>query len=287
MLIKSKILGVDITNETDKTILEYLWGELRQDGKFYIVTPNPEILVYANRHENYKKILNNAEISLPDGTGLFLASIFMGKPFRERIPGVDFVELICKNSVRNPISIGFLGGKGKIAEKAAERLVGKYPYLEVVFAGSEWNEEGYRVAEKLRGKTRNKTPNNAAYDAVAEKNDNVVSRTFPRSFATTGDMPEKSIKISKNSKIDLLFVAFGAPKQEEWIYNNLDKIPVKAAMGVGGAFDYISGHVKRAPFMIRAIGFEWLYRLVKEPWRFRRQLALIEFVKLVIRERFS
>lgn len=277
MLTKSNILGVDITNETDKTILEYLWGKLRQDGKFYIVTPNPEILVHANRHENYKKILNNAEISLPDGTGLFLASIFMGKPFRERIPGVDFVELICKNSVRNPISIGFLGGKAKIAEKAAERLVGKYPYLEVVFAGSEWNEEGYRVAEKLRGKTRNKTQNNA-------KGFSVVSRTFQRSSAFNTGKQDNSSNFRKK-EIDLLFVALGFPKQEEWIYNNLDKIPVKAAMGVGGAFDYISEHVKRAPFMIRAIGFEWLYRLVKEPWRWRRQLALFEFVRLVIKER--
>jgi N-acetylglucosaminyldiphosphoundecaprenol N-acetyl-beta-D-mannosaminyltransferase len=257
MLTKSKILGVDITNETDKTILEYLWGKLRQNGKFYIVTPNPEILVYANRHENYKKILNNAEISLPDGTGLFLASIFMGKPFRERIPGVDFVELICKNSVRNPISIGFLGGKSKIAEKAAERLMTKYPHLRIVYVAEEWD-----------GLANGKPASPAGRWQMANGSDN------------------KPYAIS-DKPIDLLFVAFGHPKQEEWIYNNLDKIPVKAAMGVGGAFDYISGHVKRAPFMIRAIGFEWFYRLVKEPWRFRRQLALIEFVKLVIRERFS
>lgn len=279
MLTKSNILGVDITNETDKIVLEYLWQKLRQDGKFYIVTPNPEILVYANRHEKYKKILNNAEISLPDGTGLFLASIFMGKPFKERIPGVDFVELICKNSVRNPISIGFLGGRDKIAEKAAERLVGKYPNLDVVFAGSDWNEEGYRVAEKLRGKTRNKAQSNA-------KGASVVLRTVQRSFASNTAQTGTSSNFRKK-EIDLLFVALGFPKQEEWIYNNLDKIPVKAAMGVGGAFDYISGHVKRAPFMIRAIGFEWLYRLVKEPWRWKRQLALTEFVKLVIKERLG
>lgn len=278
MLAKTNILGVDITNETDKTILEYLGEKLRLDKKFYIVTPNPEILVYAARHENYKKILNNAEISLPDGTGLFLASIFMAKPFKERIPGIDFLELICKNSVRNGVSIGFLGGRAKIAERAAECLVRKYPGLDVVFAGSEWNEEGYRVAGDLRRTTRNKTQNNA-------KGTSVVSRTVQRSFATIGDGSGKSNKNSEKSEIDLLFIAFGAPKQEEWIYANLDKIPVKAAMGVGGAFDYIAGEVKRAPFLIRAIGFEWLYRLVKEPWRWRRQLALIEFVKLVVRER--
>lgn len=230
MLNKNSFLGVDITNETADKILEYLLERLKSEEKFYIVTPNPEILVYARSHKNFKNILNHAEISLPDGTGLFLASIFMGKPFNQRIPGVDFIDFICKNTVRNPISMGFLGGRGKVAEKTAECLRKKYPYLDIRFVGEEWD-------------------------------------------------------YNSKEKIDLLFVAFGHPKQEEWIFTNLDKIPVKAAMGVGGAFDYISGHVTRAPYLIRAIGFEWLYRLVKEPWRWKRQLALITFVKLIFKER--
>ena len=83
----------------------------------------------------------------------------------------------------------------------------------------------------------------------------------------------------------LLFVAFGAPKQEEWIYENLPKIPVKAAMGVGGAFDYLSGDVTRAPQFVRAVGLEWFFRLIAEPWRWKRQLALPKFLWLLLREK--
>jgi len=233
MLKKTNVLGVGITNETAESILEYILQRLKTNSKFYIVTPNPEILVYATKHPEYKKILQEAEIAIPDGTGLFLASIFMAKPFKERIPGVDFMEEICKGTARRPISMGFLGAGAGIAERTAECLKKKYPHLNIVFADSEWPTRGHV------------------------------------------------------SHIDILFVAYGAPKQEEWIYENLDKLPVKAAMGVGGAFDYISGHVTRAPFFIIMIGFEWLYRLTKEPWRFKRQLALIEFVKLVVKERFG
>jgi len=84
-----------------------------------------------------------------------------------------------------------------------------------------------------------------------------------------------------------LFVAFGAPKQEFWISENLNKIPVKVAIGVGGAFDYISGKIPRAPRFIRNIGFEWLFRLVVQPWRMKRQLSLIKFAWLIAKEKIS
>ncbi len=263
MLNKNKILDVEITNDTEEKVLEYILQRLKSPDKFYIVTPNPEILVYANRHEKYKKILNGAEISLPDGTGLFLASIFMAKPFKERIPGIDFLDRLCKNGVRNGVSIGFLGGRTKVAEKTAECLLRKYPGLNIVFVGEEWDEAGFVHDGKSKIKDqRSKIELKIQNDQRPETRD-------------------------QRPTIDLLFVAFGHPKQEEWIYNNLDRLPVKAAMGVGGAFDYISGTVARAPFLVRAIGFEWLYRLVREPWRWKRQLALIEFVKLILRERFG
>lgn len=252
MLDKTKILGVDITNDSADNILEYIFQKIEEKKKFYIVTPNPEILVYASSHENFKKILNYAEISLPDGSGLFLASLFLLKPFRQRIPGVDFMEEICKRSISKPISIGLLGGKKGVAEKTAERLLRKYPGLSIVFIAEEWGKEGFVTAEQF----------------MANGKWQMANGHTPRA-------------------IDILFVAFGHPKQEEWIYKNLDSIPVTAAMGVGGAFDYISGTVKRAPFLVRAVGFEFLYRLISQPWRWKRQLSLLKFVKLIIKERFA
>ncbi|MBI2022959.1 WecB/TagA/CpsF family glycosyltransferase, partial [Candidatus Giovannonibacteria bacterium] len=85
--------------------------------------------------------------------------------------------------------------------------------------------------------------------------------------------------------IDILFVAFGFPKQEEWMHEHLGKIPVRVMVGVGGAFDYISGRVPRAPAWVQKLGFEWLFRLVVQPWRIKRQLALLRFAFLVLREK--
>lgn len=244
MLTKNNYLGVGITNETIEDILEYIENRLKKGPKFFIVTPNPEILVYASKNPTFKMILNEAEIALPDGTGLFLASILRLNPFKQRIPGVDFMKELCEK----PISIGLLGGKPGIADRVAQRLKVRNSHLKVEFVGEEWP-----TADEIKD-LRLKNP--------------------------------KSYLLNLKS-IDILFVAFGHPKQEEWIYKNLDQLPIKAAMGVGGSFDYISGEVKRAPFMVRAVGFEWLYRLIKQPWRFKRQLALLEFVKLIFKEQFQ
>jgi N-acetylglucosaminyldiphosphoundecaprenol N-acetyl-beta-D-mannosaminyltransferase len=84
-------------------------------------------------------------------------------------------------------------------------------------------------------------------------------------------------KINK-FKPHLLFVAYGMGKQEEWIERNLGKIDVRLTMGVGRSFDYYSGDLPRAPEWVRRMGMEWLYSLIKEPKRWRRQVELIRFV---------
>ena len=91
----------------------------------------------------------------------------------------------------------------------------------------------------------------------------------------------------KSKKTDILFVAFGSPKQEIWIAENLNQLPAKVVIGVGGAFDFISGKVRRAPVFIRQLGLEWLFRLIIQPWRIKRQLKLLTFIDLVLKEKFS
>jgi len=85
----------------------------------------------------------------------------------------------------------------------------------------------------------------------------------------------------------ILFVAYGAPQQDEWIARNLARLGVPVAMGVGGAFDFISGQAKRAPNWLQRLGLEWLHRLCRQPWRWRRMLALPKFCLLVLRARFG
>lgn len=86
----------------------------------------------------------------------------------------------------------------------------------------------------------------------------------------------------------VLLVAFGHPAQDLWIARHREGLGahgILVAAGIGGAFDYLAGRIPRAPGWLRRLGLEWLYRLIRQPWRWRRQLALPLFVLLVLRER--
>jgi len=95
------------------------------------------------------------------------------------------------------------------------------------------------------------------------------------------------IDMINQSGADILLVALGAPKQEKWIYENKGKLKVKVCIGVGGSLDVISGKVKLAPEFFRRNGLEWLYRLYKEPRRFKRMLDLPRFILRVIWKRLT
>jgi len=241
MFKKKNILGVGFTNAKEDEVLEYILQGLEKDiQKYFIVTPNPEILMLADSSSDYKNIVNSSKLALPDGIGVMIAGKVMGRELKQRIQGVDFVESLCRAVAEKPITVGFLGAGLGIAEQTAECLIKKFPTLKVVFTAS-------------------------------------------------GSPDDRTVRLIKDQKkeIDILFVAFGSPKQEIWIYENLDKLPVKVAIGVGGAFDLLSGKVKRAPFWIRKVGLEWLFRLISQPWRAKRQTALIKFIYLVLKERFK
>ena len=218
--MKKTVLGVKIDDVSITEVVEIVDKWLSKEGKHYIVTPNPEFLVTAQNNSQFKKILNDAHLSIPDGAGLKLASDIVNTT-----PGIDLLEELVKKASDQGFTTGFLGGRNKVAERAAERLKKKYPKLKISFISEE-----------------------------------------PAKIPAT----------------DILFVAFGHPKQEIWIADNLDKIPVKVAMGVGGAFDYLSGSVPRAPKWMRNIGLEWLFRLTVQPWRIKRQLALLKYLFMVI-----
>lgn len=227
------LLGVGFSDASMKEVLEFIvTGLQNQSEKYYIVTPNPELLVIASKDDNYRKVLNSAKLALPDGIGVIVAGKIMGKPLKERIHGVDLVKSLCKEVSKQPITVGFLGAGPNIAELTAECLRKNYPGLKVGLVSEEWSEE------------------------------------------------------LKNKKADILFVAFGSPKQEIWISENLERLPAKVVIGVGGAFDFISGKVRRAPLILRKIGLEWLFRLIIQPWRLKRQLRLVKFPYLVLREKF-
>jgi N-acetylglucosaminyldiphosphoundecaprenol N-acetyl-beta-D-mannosaminyltransferase len=292
MLDKEKILGVNITNATKREVLEYIVKNLENfRQKLFLVTPNPEFLVLANKNTDFGNILNRADLALADGVGLMIASNIMGKPLKERFTGVDLVKSLCEAIAEKPITVGFLGGRGGIAEKTAECLLKKYPKLKIGFVGEEWIlGSTHPLDDSLEpsGNTSLANENMSISPAADYVKQN--SGKNPIKSSSRGESLPKfdNLKIKKNNKaVDILFVAFGAPKQEFWIAKNLEKIPVKIAVGVGGAFDYLGGKTPRAPGFIRSLGLEWLFRLIVQPWRIKRQLALLEFAWLVAKEKLN
>jgi N-acetylglucosaminyldiphosphoundecaprenol N-acetyl-beta-D-mannosaminyltransferase len=120
---------------------------------------------------------------------------------------------------------------------------------------------------------------------VAKKTARILNAEYSQGSEDIAKETDKEnqeiIKKINAFKPHLLFVAYGAPYQELWLAKNLPKLKVNVGMGVGGAFDYISGKIRRAPEWLQSIGLEWLWRLVCQPWRLKRQLALLKFVYLV------
>jgi N-acetylglucosaminyldiphosphoundecaprenol N-acetyl-beta-D-mannosaminyltransferase len=96
---------------------------------------------------------------------------------------------------------------------------------------------------------------------------------------------EESLRLIAAAHPDIVLVAYGAPLQELWIARNLAHLEAGVGIGVGGAFDYLSGTVTRAPEWMRRAGLEWLYRLVRQPWRARRMAVLPLFALEVLRTR--
>ncbi len=99
------------------------------------------------------------------------------------------------------------------------------------------------------------------------------------------EAPEIIARI-RAAKPHLLFVAYGAPRQDLWIAKHAAALGVPVMMGVGGTLDFIAGVQKRAPAWVQRLNLEWLYRLITQPWRWRRQLDLPRFAWAVLRERF-
>jgi len=129
---------------------------------------------------------------------------------------------------------------------------------------------------------------------IAESAARVLTSDYPGlqiagTYAGSPDPAEDAEIVAriKSAHPDCLFVAYGAPKQDLWISRNLERLGVPVCMGVGGAFDFVAGETRRAPVWMRRMGIEWFYRLLQQPWRWRRMLALPRFVLAILRDRLS
>lgn len=106
----------------------------------------------------------------------------------------------------------------------------------------------------------------------------IISGTRDGYFKPEDD--DEIVRQINESGADILWVCLGAPKQEKWMAENKDKLQVSVMLGLGGSLDVYAGNVKRAPKIMIKCKAEWLYRLIKEPWRFSRMIKIPRVVKL-------
>lgn len=272
------VLKINITMDPKAKILEHVQKYLNQDDEngqkkskkdikpLIIVTPNAEQLVESTQNVPFAKMLNRADIAIPDGIGAVFAIRFFGKradgsqsalPI-QRIAGVDFMQDLAAVASEERVTIGLMGGRAGLAVKALECLSRKNLKL------NGWAQEAPEFFIE----------NN---ELKIKKYDKKQQESYFRDVA----------KHIEDTKAKIVFVGLGAPKQEYFIemlssYLSL-KFPV-VLMSVGGSFELISGSIKRAPHIFRLIGFEWAWRLSQEPWRWRRQLALFRFIWLLLKQ---
>lgn len=245
---KNKILGIPIPQDDKKNILEKIIKFIEKPRSFlHIVSLNPENLVIAQENKEFKKVLYKAKIKIIDGVGIVIASRLLGIKTGERVTGVDLMNELIKIASEKRLRVMLIGGKPKLAESLAECYQKKYPKAK--FLGIE-----------------------GIKDIKTEKK-SVLKEEEKQIFNIVVDF-----------KPHLVFVAFGSPYQELWIEHHKDKFFGCVVMGVGGAFDFLGGKVPRAPVFIRKIGFEWLFRLLHQPWRWRRQVRLIKFLWMVVNQ---
>jgi len=244
---RTRILGVPVDLVDAREALEICRTCMSTEGCSLIVTPNSEIVVNASKDPELKRIIEQADLVIPDGIGLVYASKIMGMPLAERVTGIDFLDAVLGYLEETGQSVFLLGSKpgdGEnpgIAERAATKMKEKYKALKV--AGTH---HGYFKEEEEK-------------DIVKAIND---------------------------SGADFLCVALGSPKQEKFVYRHQSKLNVRGAIGVGGSLDVWAGALKRAPEFYRNHGLEWFYRLVQEPVRYKRMAALPLFMIKVVVSRF-
>ena len=243
------IMGVEILDTTIEEMAAVLESDLRSGSSVKIFTPNTEIVMAARKSNKLRDEINRGTYVIPDGIGLLHGAKLRGIEIKERVTGYDTSMELLRIADEKGYSLFLLGGKEGVAEEAANNLRKNYP--------------GIRIAGQHHGYFKGTHTGNP------------------------GDEENQIIESISSSKADIIFVGFGFPRQEIWINSHMDKLGVKVAIGNGGVIDIIAGRARRAPEIFIKLGLEWLYRLISDPSRIKRQIVLPLFLVRVILDKDS
>ncbi len=236
--MKIDVMGLKFDSMTMDEALSRAEALLRGEKAAYVVTPNAEIAYEALHDGQLREMLNGADLMLPDGAGVVLASKLLRTPVKQKVAGVDFAAGLLGILERNGQSLYLLGGKTGIGELAAQKMLEAHPQLRIAGIADGYFQDEAPVIAKINA-----------------------------------------------SGADALFVCLGAPKQERFMVQHRQELHVHLMAGLGGSLDAFAGTVQRAPAWMIRLNLEWLYRLIREPKRFRRMLRLPKYLWAVMLKR--
>jgi len=224
--------------------------------KMWITTVNTEFVMKAVKNKEFMDIINKSDLKIIDGVGLIWAQKVLEEKrgIKRCLIGLKIGGEILRGKHRDSLIPG-----SDLVDKFS-RLTAREKYK--IFYLGGWGNRAEKTAKYFKSQLSDL-----------------------RCQWSQGEPEVKNEEVLKeinNFKPDILLVAYGMKKQEEWIEKNLSILKVKVVMGVGRSFDYYSGDLKRAPKGVRTMGMEWLYSLIKEPKRWKRQLELPKFIWMVL-----
>ena len=255
----TQLFGISLFSRDRASLLEQFQINLSNSSHLsYIVTPNPEQVVQAKRDGKFAKLLREADFAIPDGIGLVWASKLLSKKqhqvrLNHRLAGREVVADLFNLAQKNHHKILVVGGKN------------------------------YHLAPRVKSSQLQ----SGLYVISSGGVDFYWSQGFVDINHPT---PQEKDSLSRqviDLQPDIVMVAFGAPAQEKWMFSHrwlLEEAQVKLVMAVGGSIDYFLSLVPEVPSVIDFFNLEWFWRLITQPWRIKRQLRLIEFIFLVIKQ---
>ena len=228
MYLKENICGYLVTTlPKNKCISEISdWINDGRKGR-YFVCANPHSLEVARGDPHFDLAIRNADLIVPDGIGVVIASRILCGSISERVTGSDiFLGLSNVLNKESKYSYFFLGSTDENLAKIKDKMEIDFPNIKVVGTYSppfkpEFNDEDNRLM----------------------------------------------VEAVNHARPDVLWVGMTAPKQEKWIYKHKDQLEVKFVGAIGAVFDFYTGNVKRSHPIFQKFGLEWLPRLIREPGR--------------------
>ena len=143
------VLGVGFDNLTMAEAVDQGVKLLHSEGMHYVVTPNPEIVEICRENPEANRVINEADLVLPDGIGVIKGAAMLGTPLKERTPGIEFASHLMGRMAEEGLSLYLLGAKPGVADMAAEKLVEKYPGLKIAGTHDGYFKEDAPVVESI------------------------------------------------------------------------------------------------------------------------------------------